>query len=61
MKEMNLEFYLYTGKKGQKESHVKKKKTKPEKLFKKCGTKFSHLCVSKESCEAKHQKHKPQN
>lgn len=35
MKEMNLEFYLYTGKKGQKESCVKKKKPKPEKLFKK--------------------------
>lgn len=33
MKEMNLEFYLYTGKKGQKESRVKK--TKAEKLFKK--------------------------
>lgn len=33
MKEMNLGFYLYTGKKGQKESRVKK--TKTEKLFKK--------------------------
>lgn len=28
MKEMNLEFYLYTGKKGQKESRVKKNKNR---------------------------------
>ena len=63
MKEMNLEFYLYTGKKGQKESCVKKNnnKTKPEKLFKKSGTEFSHLRVSKEFCWATHQKHKLQN
>lgn len=54
MKEMNLEFHLYTGKRGQKASHVKN----PEKLFKKCGIIFSHLSVSKEFCGSRHQKHK---
>lgn len=43
MKEMNLEFYLYTGKKGQKESHVKKKQNQKNSL-KNVGLNF-HISV----------------